>query len=80
MTINPDTLLPRIQAPTLITRATLGTLAPDRGFILPAEEAKRVQGLIKGSRVVDIPDTNHYTITLSEAFTREVLAFLATGE
>jgi pimeloyl-ACP methyl ester carboxylesterase len=80
MTINTDTLLPRIQAPTLITRATLGTLAPDRGFILPAEEAKRVQGLIKGSRVVDIPDTNHYTITLSEAFTREVLAFLATGE
>ena len=77
MTVNADVLLPRIQAPTLITRATLGTLAPDRGFILPAEEAERVRGIIVGSQVVEIPDTNHYTIVLSEVFTREVLAFLA---
>ena len=79
MTINADVLLPRIQAPTLITRAALGTLAPDRGFILPAEEAERVRGIIVGSRVVEIPDTNHYTIALSQVFTREVLAFLADG-
>ena len=79
MTINADVLLPRIQAPTLITRAALGTLAPDRGFILPAEEAERVRGIIVGSRVVEIPDTNHYTIALSQVFTREVLAFLAAG-
>jgi len=77
MTVNADVLLPRIQAPTLITRATLGTLAPDRGFILPAEEAERVRGIIVGSQGVEIPDTNHYTIVLSEVFTREVLAFLA---
>jgi len=32
--INPDVLLPRIQAPTLIARAPLGTLAPDRGLLL----------------------------------------------
>jgi hypothetical protein len=79
MTINADVLLPRIQAPTLITRAALGTLALDRGFILPAEEAERVRGIIVGSRVVEIPDTNHYTIALSQVFTREVLAFLADG-
>jgi hypothetical protein len=29
--------------------------------------------------VVEIPDTNHYTIALSQVFTREVLAFLADG-
>lgn len=80
MTINADMLLPRIKAPTLITRATLGTLAPDRGFILTAEEAERVQGIIAGSQVVEIPNTNHYTIVLSEVFNREVLAFLAAGE
>jgi pimeloyl-ACP methyl ester carboxylesterase len=80
MAINPDVLLSRIQAPTLIARAALGTLAPDRGFILSAEEAERVRSIIVGSRVVEIPGTNHYTIILSEVFTREVLAFLAAGE
>ena len=80
MAINADVLLPRIQAPTLITRAELGTLAPDRGFILPAEEAERVRDIIVGCSVVEIPGTNHYTIILSEVFTREVLAFLAAGE
>ncbi len=75
--INADVLLPRIQAPTLITRAALGTLAPDRGLILTADEAERVRGSIAGSRVVEIPGTNHYTIILSEVFTSAVLAFLA---
>lgn len=77
MSINADALSSRIQAPTLITRATLGTLAPDRGVILTAEEADRVRGIITGSRVVEIPETNHYTITLSDIFTRAVAAFLA---
>jgi pimeloyl-ACP methyl ester carboxylesterase len=80
MTLNADMLLPRIQAPTLLTRATLGTLAPDRGFFLPADEAERVRGLIVGSRVVEIPSTNHYTIILSDVFMREVLAHLSAGE
>ena len=73
---NLDLLLPRIQAPTLITRATLGTIAPDKGFILTAEEAERVQGIIPGCRVAPIPDTNHYTVALSPVFTREVVGFL----
>jgi pimeloyl-ACP methyl ester carboxylesterase len=76
-TINADILLPRVQAPTLILRATLGTLAPDRGFILPADEAERVQSIISGSRLVAVPDTNHYTIIASDVFIRETLAFLA---
>ncbi|GER89950.1 alpha/beta hydrolase [Dictyobacter vulcani] len=77
MSINADALLPRIQAPTLITRAALGTLAPDRGIILTADEAERVQGIIRGSRVVEIPGTNHYTIMLSDVFTSNILAFLS---
>ena len=80
MSINPDVLLPRIQTPTLIARAPLGTLAPDRGFLMTADEAERVKGIIAGSRVVEIPDTNHYTIILSEVFTREVLSFLTAAD
>lgn len=68
-----------VRAPTLIARATLGTLSPDQGFILPADEAERMQGIIPGSRWIDIPDTNHYTIPLSEVFMRETLAFLEAG-
>jgi pimeloyl-ACP methyl ester carboxylesterase len=78
-TINTDVLLPAIKAPTLIMRAGQGTHQPD-WFVLPEEETERVQGLIKGSRVEMIPDGNHYTIILSEVFTRKVLDFLAAGE
>ena len=77
--INPDVLLSRIQAQVLIARAPLGTLAPDRGFLMTADEAERVKGIIAGSCVVEIPDTNHYTIVLSEVFNREVLSFLTTA-
>jgi hypothetical protein len=78
-TINTDVVLPVIKAPTLIMRAGQGTRQPD-WFVLPEEEAERVQGLVKGSSVEMIPDGNHYTIILSEVFTRKVLAFLAAGE
>ena len=77
--LNPDVLLSRIQAPTLIARAPLGTLAPDRGFVMAPGEAERVKGIIADSRVVEIPDTNHYTIILSEVFNREVLSFLMSN-
>lgn len=80
MSINAEALLPRIQAPTLIRRAALGTLAPDRGIILTADEAERARGIIKGSRVVEIPRTNRYTIMLSEVFTSAVLAFLSATD
>jgi pimeloyl-ACP methyl ester carboxylesterase len=72
-----DTLSERIHAPTLIVRAALGLLGPDRGFILPAEEAERLRDVIAGSRVTVIPEANHYTVLLSDVFNRDVAAFLA---
>ncbi|HEX2915588.1 MAG TPA: alpha/beta hydrolase [Chloroflexia bacterium] len=65
-----------VKAPTLITRATVGMLGPDKGLILPPEEAERLTSLIPGSRSIDIPDTNHYTIALSDFFKSEVTRFL----
>jgi pimeloyl-ACP methyl ester carboxylesterase len=55
----------------------LGLLGPDRGFILPAEEAECLRDVIAGSRLTVIPDANHYTVLLSDVFNREVTAFLA---
>jgi pimeloyl-ACP methyl ester carboxylesterase len=77
--INNDVLFQAIKAPTLILRAGQGTYQPD-WFVLSSEEAERVHGLIKGSDVEVIPDGNHYTIILSEVFTRKVLDFLAVGD
>lgn len=74
--IRLDALTEQIQAPTLIMRATVGTVAPDRGFILAPEEAERMRGIIPGSRRVEVPDTNHYTIVTPDVFVQEVLAFL----
>jgi pimeloyl-ACP methyl ester carboxylesterase len=77
--INFDVLFPAIKAPTLIMRAGQGTRQDD-WFVLSKEEAERVQSLIKGSNVEVIPDGNHYTIILSDVFTRKVQDFLAVGE
>jgi pimeloyl-ACP methyl ester carboxylesterase len=76
-TLQVDTFMARITAPTLLLRAALGILAPDKGFILTAEEAQRVCSIIPGCRAVDIPNANHYTIGIAEPFVREVLGFLA---
>ncbi|HLW01423.1 MAG TPA: alpha/beta hydrolase [Ktedonobacterales bacterium] len=76
-TLNIEVPLARIQAPTLLARAALGTLAPDRGFILAADEAERVGSIIPGCRLVTISDANHYTIIVSDTFAQAALAFLA---
>jgi lipase len=65
-----------VRAPTLIVRAAVGTLGADRGFILPAEEAERMRSVIPDCRIVVIPDTNHYTVVLPDAFNQELPAFL----
>lgn len=65
-----------VKQPTLIVRAALGTLGPDRGVILPAEEAERLRGIIPDCRVVTIPETNHYTIILSDACEQAIADFL----
>lgn len=74
--IRLDALTEQIKAPTLIMRATVGTVAADRGFILTPEEAARMNSIIPGSRRVEVPDTNHYTIVTPDIFTQELLAFL----
>ena len=71
-----DAMLPHIKAPTLITRATVGTLAPDRGFILTAEEAARLRDTIPGAQVVEIANVTHYDIALADEFMRAVADFL----
>jgi len=75
-----DTLPPYIKAPTLIVRATDGLLGGERGQILPAAEAERLQGEITGSQVVAIPGTNHYTVVTSDQFADAVVAFLAADQ
>ncbi len=65
-----------VKVPTLIVRAALGTLGPDKGVVLPREEAERLVSVIPDARWVEIPDTNHYTVTLAPAFVEEALAFL----
>jgi len=75
-TLNSEVLIPMIRAPTLFLRATEGLLGPDRGLILPREEADRLHALITGSQVREIPKTNHYTIILSPEFEPAVSDFL----
>lgn len=72
--------LPRfVRQPTLILRAALGTLGPDRGVVLPREEAERLQTIMPDCRVVEVPGTNHYTIIESALLQRTVADFLAEG-
>lgn len=65
-----------VKVPTLIVRAALGTLGPDKGVVLPREEAERLLSVIPDARWVEIPDTNHYTVALAPAFLEAVAAFL----
>jgi lipase len=74
--LRTDMLPTHITAPTLIVRATVGLLGGERGLLLPRAEAERMRGLIGGSRVVEIPDTNHYTVVLADQCTEAVTAFL----
>ncbi len=45
-----------IHKPTLLIRATVGLLGPDRGFILPRDEAERVRDIIAGCQLVEIAE------------------------
>ncbi len=66
-----------VRQPTLILRATVGLLGPDSGFILPRAEAERLSAIMPTSRVIEVPDSNHYTIIESPQFYDAVAAFLA---
>ncbi|MBA2521475.1 MAG: alpha/beta hydrolase [Chloroflexia bacterium] len=71
-----ETLPGLVTAPTLIVRATVGLLGGERGQILPRSEADRLLATIAGSRLVEIPDANHYTIVLAGSFAQAVSGFL----
>jgi pimeloyl-ACP methyl ester carboxylesterase len=74
--IRLEMLSEMVQSPTLIARATVGMLAPDRGLLLPREEAERLLRVIPASRLIEVPDANHYTVVLVDAFTDVCIAFL----
>jgi pimeloyl-ACP methyl ester carboxylesterase len=74
-----EELPPLVRAPTLVLRAALGTLGPDRGIVLPAEEAERLRTVMSDCRVEVIPDVNHYTIVLAPGFAETIATFLETA-
>ena len=74
-----DALTEAVKVPALIARASVGTLGPDRGFILPAGEAARMRHVMAHSQLVEIPDVNHYTITHSDTLVRNIHTFLSGG-
>lgn len=76
LAIRLDLLPEQVRVPTLIARATVGMLGPDRGLILPVEQAGRLAEAIPDSRVVEVEGTNHYTILTSERLHSEVADFL----
>lgn len=68
-----------VRCPTLVLRATVGLLGPDRGLILAPEEAERMRTVMPDCRVVEVPGTNHYTIVHSDVLLRSIASFLAEG-
>jgi pimeloyl-ACP methyl ester carboxylesterase len=78
--LTPTEALPGlIHKPAMLIRATVGLLGPDQGFILPRDEAERTRDAIAGCQLVEIADTNHYTIITVPAFADAVGAFLAAS-
>jgi pimeloyl-ACP methyl ester carboxylesterase len=72
-------LWPRIGCPTLVLLSTAGLAGPDEAFILPPQDARRMQKTIPHCALVDVEDTNHYDILYSAPKTtvEEVFDFLA---
>lgn len=66
-----------VRQPTLVVRAELGTLGPDRGVVLPREEAERLRSVMPDCRLVEVPGTNHYTIVASDGLAQATAQFLA---
>lgn len=66
-----------IRQPVLVLRATVGTIDRNHGFILPAEEAARLHTVMPQAQVIDVPETNHYTVMLSDVVDRAIVTFLA---
>jgi pimeloyl-ACP methyl ester carboxylesterase len=54
-----------IRCPTLILLSTIGLTDPEEGFILPPNDARRMQQTIPDSALVEVENTNHYDILYS---------------
>ncbi len=70
---------PEIRCPTLVLLSTVGLLNPEEGFILPPEEARRMERVIPDCDLVEVENTNHYDVLYSapETTVEAVRAFLA---
>lgn len=68
-----------IRCPTLVLLSTVGLLSPKEGFILPPQEARRMERVIPDCKLVEVEDTNHYDVLYSApgATVEAVRAFLA---
>lgn len=55
----------RIRCPTLVLLSTVGLLNPEEGFILPPEEARRMERVIPDCELVEVENTNHYDVLYS---------------
>jgi len=65
-----------VRAPTLVARAPVGLLGPDRGLILPRAEAERLAQVMPQCQVIEIDGTNHYTIVQAPALLDAITRFL----
>jgi pimeloyl-ACP methyl ester carboxylesterase len=72
-------LWPRIGCPTLVLLSTVGLAGPDEGFILPPQDARRMQKIIPECALVEVENTNHYDILYSapETTVGAIRGFLA---
>ena len=66
-----------MKCPTLVVRATVGLLGPNAGFILPRDEADRLCSVIADCRLIEVPNTNHYTVVLADETINGIKDFLA---
>ena len=66
-----------VKCPTLVIRAAVGLLGPDAGFILPRDEAERLCSVIPDCRLLEVPDTNHYTVVVADETVAGIKGFLA---
>ena len=75
-------LWPRVGCPTLVLLSTVGLAGPEEGFILPPNDARRMERSIPDSSLVEVEDTNHYDILYSAPLTtvKAVGDFLAKLE
>ncbi len=75
--VDPSQYYGRVQAPTLILRATHGMLAED-DLLLPEDVAQRMARDIPNATRIDVEGTNHYSILFQPNAERDraILAFL----